>query len=205
MAGKPGPRGPYARGVARREELVLAALEIFAARGYEAVSLREIAATVGISHTGLRHHFASKEDLLMAVLQFKDAQTLTPDVPEEITGVAWVRASEQVVAANATRPLLIQLFTTLSSQAIEKTHPAHAYFVQRYRVARQIAAHHLAEAQRAGEIDADVDADRAAGLMLATMDGLQVQWLLDPDSVDMVAAYRIFLDRFLALLAPKEA
>lgn len=203
MAGKPGPRGPYARGLARRDELVQAALEIFAARGYEAVSLREIAAAVGISHTGLRHHFASKEDLLMAVLQFKDAQTLTPDVPEEITGIAWVRASEQVVAANAQRPLLIQLFATLSSQAIEPDHPAHEYFVQRYRIGREIARHHLAEAQRLGEIDKDVDVERAAGLMLATMDGLQVQWLLDPESVDMVEAYRIFLDRFLATMAPK--
>src|SRR5690348_7491472 len=104
MAGQSGPRGPYKSGVARREEVVKAALEIFATRGYEGVSMREIAAQVGISHTGLRHHVASKEDLLMEVLRYKDEQTLTPDVPVEVTGTAWVRSSEDVVNANAKRP-----------------------------------------------------------------------------------------------------
>lgn len=40
---------------------------------------------------------------------------------------------------------------------------------------------------------------RAAPLLVAVLDGLQYQWLLDPDSVDMAAAFR----GFLALLGGK--
>ena len=35
--------------------------------------------------------------------------------------------------------------------------------------------------------------ERAAPLLVAVMDGLQYQWLLDPDSVDMPGAFRDFL------------
>ncbi len=34
---------------------------------------------------------------------------------------------------------------------------------------------------------ADLDAEVAASLLIAAADGLQIQWLLDPDSVDMGA------------------
>lgn len=43
--------------------------------------------------------------------------------------------------------------------------------------------------------------ERAAPLLVAVLDGLQYQWLLDPDSVDMPAAF----GDFLALLQPSEA
>ncbi|SDW42444.1 DNA-binding transcriptional regulator, AcrR family [Amycolatopsis xylanica] len=195
-----GARGPYAPGVARREELIRAALQVFATRGYEAVSLRELAAQVGISHTGLRHHFASKEELLMAVLRYRDEQALEPEKAEGVTGMDWLRASEQVVAHNVRQPHLVQLFATLSTAASEPSHPAHAYFVKRYAQGREIAAKHVRAAQEAGQIGADVDPELVSQLFLATMDGLQIQWLLDPEAVDMTAAYGQFLSRFIDAL-----
>ena len=205
--GRQGRRGPYASGIARREEIVKAALELFAARTYDAVSLREVGAKAGITHTGVRHHFASKEELLTAVLQFNDEVSLTPDAEHEVSGVEvhgldWVRASIGVVAFNAGRPMVIRLFATLSVQATDPDHPAHDYFVQRYRYARTLVAREFEAARQAGDVRADVDADRAAEAVLAAMDGLQIQWLLDPEQVDMVAAYTQFLERFLASLAP---
>ncbi|NED80837.1 TetR family transcriptional regulator, partial [Streptomyces sp. SID11233] len=35
--------------------------------------------------------------------------------------------------------------------------------------------------------------EQAGTLMVAVMDGLQYQWLLDPEAVDMSAAFRDFL------------
>ncbi|WP_176735553.1 TetR family transcriptional regulator C-terminal domain-containing protein, partial [Actinacidiphila rubida] len=43
--------------------------------------------------------------------------------------------------------------------------------------------------------------EQAATLLAAVVDGLQVQWLLDPGAVDMPAAFR----DFLSLLAPPPA
>src|SRR5438309_1992265 len=51
------------------------------------------------------------------------------------------------------------------------------------------------------------EALRAASLVLAVMDGLQLQWLLDPDEVDMAEAFTLFARLFdhLGAVDPDEA
>jgi AcrR family transcriptional regulator len=53
----------------RRAEILDAALEVFAARGYHHSSLEEIAAAAGISKALIYEHFPSKRDLHAALLQ----------------------------------------------------------------------------------------------------------------------------------------
>ena len=38
----------------------------------------------------------------------------------------------------------------------------------------------------------DVDLNELTTIILAVMDGLQIQWLLDPEKVNMTSAYRLF-------------
>ena len=38
----------------------------------------------------------------------------------------------------------------------------------------------------------DIDLDRLATLIVAVMDGLQIQWLLDPENVSMTEAFALF-------------
>lgn len=65
----PGARS-NAAGVATREQLLSIAERLFAARGIDGVSLREIAAQAGIRNPGAVHyHFGSKEVLVQAVLE----------------------------------------------------------------------------------------------------------------------------------------
>ena len=68
MAPSVKPRGPYKMGVIRRRQIIEAATAAFARRGYAGASLREIADEVGVTVPGLLRHFASKEELLTAVL-----------------------------------------------------------------------------------------------------------------------------------------
>src|SRR3954449_1271177 len=53
---------------ATREELLQTANEFFAERGYDAVTVAQIAAGAGVSVKTLFQHFRSKEDLLLARL-----------------------------------------------------------------------------------------------------------------------------------------
>jgi hypothetical protein len=56
--------------------------------------------------------------------------------------------------------------------------------------------------QDRGEFRADADAAVLASLVLAVMDGLQVQWLLDPEQ-DMVRRFDIFVEMVRTFLAPR--
>jgi AcrR family transcriptional regulator len=62
---------------ATREELLRAAAELFAERGYDNVTVAEIAAGAGVSVKTLFQHFRSKEDLLLAELDAVHGRLLT--------------------------------------------------------------------------------------------------------------------------------
>jgi hypothetical protein len=94
---------------------------------------------------------------------------------------------------------LIRLFTTLSAEAINDQHPAHDYFQLRYAAARELLSGALRQGQLAGDVAPAVDTDVAASVLLAVMDGLQIQWLLNED-FDMLAGFDAFLTSFRATI-----
>ena len=61
------PRNRETRTRQRRAEIVQAATQIFAERGFSNVGMRDIADAVGIRGASLYHHFPSKEEILFAI------------------------------------------------------------------------------------------------------------------------------------------
>jgi len=188
-------RGGYAKGRERREAILRAANELFAAQGFHGTSLASIATKVGLSEPGLLHHFPSKEHLLLEVLRYREDQGLehVAHALEEHHGYA--DALLELCAANAQTPGLVRLFTVLAAEGVDDDHPAHELFRERYRDLRRLVASRFATEQREGRIAADLDPDSVAPQVLALFDGLQLQWLLDPDEVDMVGLLRDYLER----------
>ena len=186
----------YAKGRAKRAEILDTAMAVFGEVGYRGASLRDIAARCGISHPGLLHHFATKEALLMAVLEHRDQAAGTG--PDRSPGTAELWHLVEVVAGNAAQPGIVELFATLSAEATAADHPAHAFFAARYgRVVDQLASAYRA-ARESGELRAGIDPEVAARQLIALMDGLQVQWLYDPEGVDMAAVVAAHLGHQLA-------
>lgn len=197
-----GPRGAYASGIARREQIVQAAVGLFGEVGFHAASLRDIAARSGVSHPGLLHHFATKTALLEAVLMHRDQVDATDLEVDVERGSTWLEALVQLAARNARRRPLVELFAALSAEATSPQHPAHAYFVQRYASSVAAARADLADHAARGRLREGVDVDAAARGVVALMDGLQIQWLLSLDGpadaqVDMAADLRAHLDLLL--------
>src|SRR3954462_13026819 len=62
-------RAARAQGREARDELLTAALRVFARRGYRQAGVDEIAEAAGYSKGALYWHFSSKEDLLLALLE----------------------------------------------------------------------------------------------------------------------------------------
>ena len=192
-------RGSYAKGVAKREEILTAALDVIARNGYGRASVRELADAVGLSQAGLLHYFSSKEELFAEVLRKRDEvdaatfiEAAGSDDPE-----ALVREYPALIRHNADVPGLVQLFARLSADATDPDHPAHEFFVGRYRQFRTFAAEGVRRAQAAGSLSADLDPERVATMLMALADGLQTQWLMDPevDMSDHVAEFLAILGR----------
>jgi len=185
MSPAPEPR----KGARTRERILDAALGAFSEQGFNAVSLRDIAARAELTHVGLLHHFPSKEDLLIHVLERRDELDLAElreqtDVLDRSVLVWALR----IVARNTTTPGAASLYARLSSEAADVDHPAHAHFVDRYqRLAGALATAIGTEIAEHGP-PFPITAEQAGRQFLALMDGLQLQWLLEPDRVDMVGS-----------------
>ncbi len=178
------PRG-YARGRATRQEIIERALGVFGESGYRGASLRELASRCGISHPGLIYHFPTKAALLLAVLEQRDAVDDAWLSPQTTTGAGTLSRLIGLVALNASRRGIVELFVVLSAEATAAEHPAHAYFAQRYKNAVSSATRAYVELQARSELREDIDPDVAGPQLVALMDGLQVQWLHDGGATDM--------------------
>ncbi|MFI0939364.1 TetR/AcrR family transcriptional regulator [Streptomyces sp. NPDC021020] len=182
----------------RRAEIIQAATEVIAERGYRGATLSAVAERVGLTQQGLMHHFPTKEALLVAVLDARDQWDMASAA---LRGQAWpLDIVAELVEYNATRPGIVQAFTVLVGDSVTDGHPAQPHFRERYARVRAGGADAL-RAAYGDHLPGGLTPERAATLLIAAMDGLQIQWLLDPDSVDMPAAFR----DFLALLAPPPA
>ncbi|WP_171112169.1 MULTISPECIES: TetR/AcrR family transcriptional regulator [Streptomyces] len=170
----------------RRAEIVRAALEVIAERGYRGASLAAVAERVGLTQQGLLHYFPTKDALLVAVLKERDQWDAVPDTQWRVDLLT------SLVEYNAMRPGIIQTFSALLGESVTEGHPARAYFTERYtRVRDSMAA--VLRAEYGDRLPNGLTPERTAPLLVAVMDGLQYQWLLDPESVDMPGAFRDFL------------
>lgn len=192
-APSPAASRTYPKGERRRAEIIAAAFAAFAAGGYRGASMVQIAAACGVSRAGLLHHFPAKELLLAAVLEERDrvnGELFFVDVDPRRDGIEYLEHLLRLVAHNAGQRELVQLFATLSSEAADPTHPAHAYFVDRYRLLEDDFDLALREVAGRGLLQPGVDLDGVARDLIALIDGLQVQWLLDPAGIDLAARVR---------------
>ncbi|MDQ0100767.1 AcrR family transcriptional regulator [Paenarthrobacter nicotinovorans] len=185
-------RGPYAKSEERRQTILDAAHAVFAARGYRGGSLQDVADRAGMSQTSLLHYFPSKRDLLMSVLERRD----------EITSGAFPDDMEEGLADSVIRTALynediagvIELYTVLCAESVTDEHPGRDYFTERYERLRASYGRRFEELAAVGRLRPGVDPDQAATSLVALWDGLQTQWLLAPDQVDVAKGLRGYLE-----------
>ena len=186
------PHGPTA---AKRERILEAAMAVFGAYGYHKGALVEVAERAGMTHAGVLHHFGSKEGLLIAVLQYRDGEAVAGlDAREQVEGPAFLRHLVDTVKENTERPGVVQAYTVLSGESVTDGHPAQHYFRDRLGTLRHNIERTLADVTENAD---PAELRDAANTLIAVMDGLQVQWLLSPEDVDMPGTVARTLDMLL--------
>jgi AcrR family transcriptional regulator len=189
----PGQGGNVARSEAARERVLQATLRALAANGYQGSSLAGIAEAAGMTTAGLLHHFPSKEQLLIAVLAERDRSDGARHHLRGVQGLAALDRLVELVEFNTLVPGLVRAFTVLMGEAVGEDHPAREWFERRYPKRRDNIAAALRAGVDTGEIRPDVDVDALAAEIIAMMDGLQVQWLLNPDQVDLATVFAHYI------------
>jgi AcrR family transcriptional regulator len=182
-----------ARSEAAQERVLSSALRAMAATGYQGSSLAGIAADAGLTTAGLLHHFPSKEDLLVAVLAERDRLDGARFHLAGFQGLAALDRLVELVEHNTMVPGLVQAYTVLMGESVGEDHPARDWFRDRYPKRRANLAAAIRAGMDSGEIRRDVDDEALAAQILAMMDGLQVQWVLNPDQVDMAAVFADYI------------
>ena len=127
--------GATAAEPSRREMILDAASGLFAERGYDGASLRDISRRVGISHPGMLHHFSSKDVLLGAVIDRMEAHA--QGLLDSADSIA--SSPETLIAALGgpwdPRKHSMALLATLSAEIVDPGHPG------RFRIARLRLVH----------------------------------------------------------------
>ncbi|MDY7557643.1 TetR family transcriptional regulator C-terminal domain-containing protein [Cryobacterium sp. 10C3] len=113
---------------------------------------------------------------------------------DETPGIETIRGIVRVAEYNANfAPGLVELHCVLSAEATAPEHPAHQYFLDRYTWVVALMIEAFSNAQAAGQLAEAVEPASAARSLIALSDGLQVQWLLAPDTLDMAEELRRYL------------
>jgi AcrR family transcriptional regulator len=190
-------RGPYPKGIKRRQQIVEAAARVFAQYGYKNGSLRQIANEVGVSAPTLVSHFGQKEALLIAVWDYWSEQSAV--LSAGYSGLAYFEWLPRLMEYHTAHRGFIELFLTLATEASDPGHPARDFMVNRYEMAVEEMSGHLREALDKGEILPLSDSEIASEVrgVIALLDGDEIQWLLNPD-LDLVRLVSIHLDVVLA-------
>ncbi len=182
----------------RREQIIAVTTAIIAERGYWGLSLQDVADACELTVNGVLHHVGSKDALLVAVLDHRDAEDIVrlaeildidlPDrerSPSEMNriaderGIGLARMCRAVMERNAGQPEIVRLYSVLGAESLSPDHPAHDYFEKRQR---------LVLAGFAGRTGRGNEGLALARHLLALMDGLQLQWLRDPE-IDLLTAW----------------
>jgi AcrR family transcriptional regulator len=186
------PRGQYAKGAERREQIIRTATDVFATEGFEGAALKHVAELVGVKEATLFHYFRGKQELLTAVLAERDRRGM-----EAAGGETGLRLLAPVAERNRKEPGLTTLYAVASATANDPGHDSHAYFQERYALLVSELGADILRRQEAGEVRSDVPAEMLARLVIAAFDGLQLQWLYDK-TVDMAHGLTQLTDVLMA-------
>ncbi|WP_280293631.1 TetR/AcrR family transcriptional regulator [Nocardia abscessus] len=184
------PSRKYPKGDIKREEVLEAAATMIAEQGWDAISIRGLAARVGLSATAVVHHVGSKDELLLELLRRRDrprGRSFEGLGADESLGLMLAELSENRRVSG-----MRELYIRLSAEATAPDHVAREFFRARYRELEDIGSRIFAELQESGRLPDHVDPASIATLVVALIDGLQLQSFFRPE-VDVVTQFQSFL------------
>ena len=198
MVAEKRERGPYQSGLARREAILDAAVDLLAEVGYHGMSLRDVARHVGISHPGVIYHFPSKEALLMSVVQRYETQVgFDLDNLEKLDALPVLDTLLEVTSRLNENPMIIEVECMMMVEASSEIHPAHDHYMRRSERLLSVLKRVWSRLQQDGKVAATEDPTHLAEIHAAVYNGIMIHWLYDRECDAAEELSRYFLSVFL--------
>jgi AcrR family transcriptional regulator len=173
----------------KRQQILSAAVRVFAAQGYEATRVGDIAKEAGVAYGLVYHYFGSKDAVLEAVFREQWGRLLAAVALAEETGETAPEQLELVVKIVLRTwrddPDLVRLLVreiTRNPHIQDELDEIGQAFASLERI--------VARGQEHGTLRADVDARLAAWMLYGALEEVLTGWVLGqlPDDADAVAA-----------------
>lgn len=188
---------------ARRAEIVSAVIDLIAAEGAEAVTVRKAAAAAGVSAGALAHYFADKDELLTAafaeVVARSGFRMRTLPADADVADLLY-----QVLLAplpiNDARRTEARVWLAFLDRALVRE-DATELLREVYAVWRRSVADIIVKGQREGRFRTGLDPVATAHALVALVDGLTLQAAVDPATLDADDLRRLVDAQVRSLLA----
>jgi AcrR family transcriptional regulator len=187
----------------RKDQIIEAAAQIFAQKGYSGAIMADIAIQANIGKGTIYEYFKSKEDLFFAVFEWFQKKT----EKAATVGISSLggSATDRLKVLNSTLMelwdeikdvfVLVMEFWAASSSA-QRRRQFKGAFKQLYNDYRKIVSSLIQEGVNSGEFRSDIKPEPVAAALVGTWDALFLQAWFD-ESFDPAATANDFLDTVL--------
>jgi len=186
----------------RRREVLDATWRVIAREGLDAATTRRIAEEAGYSIGVLTHYFQDKEDILVSAhrLAFAQARDRILAATREQQGLQALRAAmHEALPLDEERHLEAQVDVSFLGQTVGNDHLREIRSAS-HAGSRTLWRGFITQAQDAGEVDQEQDAELLVDEVLVLVEALSVQAIIDP--ARMTPAHQVVLvDRLLERIA----
>jgi AcrR family transcriptional regulator len=190
----------------RNTQLLKAAQRVFSRQGFHAANISDVAAEAGVSQGTVYHYFDSKEELLLAVYTHWETQHLRDEIGKALQLEPTAARKLAFIARSATERVSSSLQLLQASVEFWSHIPRNADIRKGFKRMFARMADDVAKVIQQG-VDAGefrkVDATVTARLLIATYDGLVLQWLADKRGVDWHACTDTLVTVVLKGLSPE--
>jgi len=172
---------------ARRAQILAAAFRCFAEKGFHAARMDDLVDASGLSKGSLYWHFESKEDVFLALFDLLEAEVFAAwdDEAHQTASVPMLLRREGAIVLErmASQRAVVGAWMEFLAHPAARTRMKLTYERSRERLAALVQ-----RGIEAGEIREEVPKDDAAALLTGAVEGLVLQYLVDPE-LDALACW----------------
>lgn len=190
--------GPRSEKSDKRDALLRAAIETFAARGFFTAQVADVARAAGVAAGTVYLYFRSKDDLLSSIFERTMAEAIAegrraignlPDAPARLRTIARVHLDR--LGRDRSLAIVFQIELRQSTKFMER------FSTTALREYLGIIRDVIAEGQQSGAFRSDVNATFAAKLFFGMLDEMATNWILSKRKYSLVSEADPIADLFI--------